>query len=468
MVRSTQAGTFEAQLQRIGKGGPEPALDDLAHLIGEALLERERDQHLAVADHWAHAKRLRRGGRNPENHHDGQSRHELDTQGTTHYGAKHYHNCTARRGLGTGFEGRTLPGQCYHSAPGPMITRTRVVALAFCATFALAAPGSGQALLYSLFDRYTDSLRQQTGIPGTSAVIVKNGRVEWERGFGLQDIERSVMAAPDTPYPIGDLTQTLAMVLLGTCAEQGALDIDQPMSRWVSDFPSPNETVRQVMAHAEGGRFRYDPGRFAALTNVAQSCNPKPFRANLADSILERLGMSGSVPGQDLGTPGAPARELFDAQRLDRYEAVLERVAIPYRVDRSLRATRSDFRPKGINAAEGLVSTARDLARFDSALDDTVLLRPETLGVAWSPSNFTGLVLPTGLGWFVQNYQGERLIWHFSYVPDAYSALIVKMPARRVTLIMLANSDGLSRGANLEQGDVTASPFVKIFLRLFV
>jgi CubicO group peptidase (beta-lactamase class C family) len=349
-----------------------------------------------------------------------------------------------------------------------MITRTRVVVLAFCATFALAAPGSGQALLYSLFERYTDSLRQQTGIPGTSVVIVKNGRVEWERGFGHQDIERSVMAAPDTPYPIGDLTQTVAMVLLGTCAEQGALDIDEPMSRWVSDFPSPNETVRQVMAHAEGGQFRYDPGRFAALTNVAQSCNPKPFRANLADSILERLGMSGSVPGQDLGTPGAPARELFDAQRLDRYEAVLERVAIPYRVDRSLRATRSDFRPKGINAAEGLVSTARDLARFDSALDDAVLLRPETLGIAWSPSNFTGLALPTGLGWFVQNYQGERLIWHFSYVPDAYSALIVKMPARRVTLIMLANSDGLSTGANLEQGDVTASPFVKIFLRLFV
>jgi CubicO group peptidase (beta-lactamase class C family) len=349
-----------------------------------------------------------------------------------------------------------------------MITRMRVVVLAFCATFALAAPGSGQALLYSLFERYIDSLRQQTGIPGMSALIVKNGQVEWERGFGHQDIERSVMAAPDTPYPVGDLTQTVTTVLLGTCSEQGALDIDGPMSQWVGDFPSPNETVRQVLAHAEGGQFRYDPARFAALTAVAQGCNPKPFRANVADSVLERLGMTGSVPGQDLGTAGAAARELFDAPRLNRYEAVLDRVALPYRVDRNLRATRSDFRPKGINAAEGLVSTARDLARFDSALDAAVLLRPETLGIAWSQSNFTGSPLPTGLGWFVQNYHGERLIWHFSYVPDAYSALILKMPARRVTLIMLANSDGLSTGANLEQGDVTASPFVKIFLRLFV
>ena len=349
-----------------------------------------------------------------------------------------------------------------------MITRLRVVVLALCATFALAAPGSGQALLYSLFERYIDSLRQQTGIPGMSAVIVKNGQVEWERGFGHQDIERSILAAPDTPYPIGDLTQTVATVILGACAEQGVLDIDEPMSRWVSDFPAPNETVRQVLAHAEGGRFRYDPGRFAQLTNVAQSCNPKPFRTSVADAVLERLGMTGSVPGQDLAAAGTSGRELFDAQRLDRYASVIERIALPYRVDRNLRATRSDFRPKGLNAAEGLVSTARDLARFDSALDAAVLLRAETLRVAWSPANFTGSPLPTGLGWFVQSYQGERIIWHFSYVPDAYSALIMKLPERRLTLIMLANSDGLSTGAHLEQGDVTASPFVKIFLRLFV
>ena len=87
--------------------------------------------------------------------------------------------------------------------------------------------------------------------------------------------------------------------------------------------------------------------------------------------------------------------------------------------------------------------------------------------MAWSPAAFNGAPLPTGLGWFVQNHGGERIVWQFSYVPDAYSGLILKMPSRGLTLIMLANSDGLTTGANLHQGDVTASPFVKIFLRLF-
>ena len=76
-------------------------------------------------------------------------------------------------------------------------------------------------------------------------------------------------------------------------------------------------------------------------------------------------------------------------------------------------------------------------------------------------------MLPTGLGWFIQPWQGERLIWQFSLTADAYSSLILKMPDRQLTLILLANSDGLSTGANLEQGDVTNSPFVRVFLRLF-
>ena len=349
--------------------------------------------------------------------------------------------------------------------------RLRALALALCAIL-LAVPrqGAGQVLLYSLFERYADSLRQQTGIPGMSALIVKNGQVDWERGFGQQDIERNILAAPDTPYSVGDLTETVSAVLLGICAEQGQLNIDDPISHWVTDFPNPSATVRQVLAHASdsapAGQYRYDEARYAALTSVVQGCSGKPFRVDVADTILERLGMAVSVPGQDLATPGNPFRDLFEAPRLDRYQAVVSRMAVPYRMDRG-RAIRSDYQPRGLTTADGLISTVRDLARFDAAVDEGVLLKADTLSVAWTPANFSGTPLPTGLGWFVQSYNGERIVWHFSHVPDAYSGLILKMPARNLTLIMLANSDGLATGANLDQGDITSSPFVKTFLKLF-
>ena len=71
-----------------------------------------------------------------------------------------------------------------------------------------------------------------------------------------------------------------------------------------------------------------------------------------------------------------------------------------------------------------------------------------------------------GLGWFVQSYKGERVVWHFGNVPNAYSSLILKLPARGLTFIVLANSDGLSASFDLPQGDVTKSLFASLFLKL--
>jgi hypothetical protein len=51
---------------------------------------------------------------------------------------------------------------------------------------------------------------------------------------------------------------------------------------------------------------------------------------------------------------------------------------------------------------------------------------------------------------------------------DSFSSLIVKIPRRNLTLILLANSDGLSAPFPLANGDVTASVFAQLFLRTFV
>ena len=39
-----------------------------------------------------------------------------------------------------------------------------------------------------------------------------------------------------------------------------------------------------------------------------------------------------------------------------------------------------------------------------------------TLDAAWNPANRRGVVVPMGLGWFVQNHRGERVVWHFGLV----------------------------------------------------
>ena len=128
----------------------------------------------------------------------------------------------------------------------------------------------------------------------------------------------------------------------------------------------------------------------------------------------------------------------------------------------------TELLPEGINAAGGLVSTIRDLARLDAAIDSNLLLREETRLAAWSPVAVSqAMPAPTGLGWFVQTYRNDQVVWHFGLIPNAYSSLIIKLPARRLTFILLANSDGLSAPFQLDNGDVTKSLFATLFLRLF-
>lgn len=331
--------------------------------------------------------------------------------------------------------------------------------------------GSAQELPYALFERYVEPLRQQSGIPGLSAAIVRAGRIEWEKGFGYQDVEQAIAALPDTPYALGGVTQSFTAVLLGICVDRHALDVDEFMRRWVPAFPVAEATVRHVLAHASdppvGTRFRYDPALFVQLTRVVDACSARPYRVAIVDEILDRLAMTSSIPGLD--AVSAPARELYDTAHLSRYQALLRRVAVPYRVDRG-RAVRSDFPTTSLDAASGLVSTARDLARFDTALEAGVPMSTFTLGQMWNPTRFgaDSPLLPTGLGWFAQQYYGTQVVWSFGLIPDAGSALIIKVPQKRLNLYMLANGPGLAAGAQLEQGDLTTSAFAKVFLRLFV
>jgi CubicO group peptidase (beta-lactamase class C family) len=345
---------------------------------------------------------------------------------------------------------------------------TRIGLAALVVSIVVASHASAQQeLTFSLFERYLDALRVQANIPGMSAAIVLNEQVTWRKGFGLSDVEHSVTARPDTPYNVSGLTEALSSaLLLEQCVETGHAGLDDQVQQHVAAFSDANTTMRDLLAHRSStGAFKYDPSRFASLTPLAETCVGKgtPFRQALSERIFDRLGMSDSVPAQNVEDASADDRVQFDSSQLDRFQGVLKRMALPYRVSGGSVSVNTGV-ARSVDAATGAISTVLDLARFDAALDGAVLLHRETMTAMWS----NGSGLPTGLGWFVQDYNGQKLYWQFGYTPGAYSSLILKVPSSHLTLIMLANSDGLSAPFSLQDGDVNASLFARTFLRLFV
>ena len=335
-----------------------------------------------------------------------------------------------------------------------------------------APPQDPTTARLELFGRYVEALRLRARIPGLSAAIVHEQRVVWESGFGFQDVERRIVARPDTPYRIASLTKTFASSLLMQCLDRRTVDLDSPISRYSTIIPEAGATVRHVLSHTSqappGAAFRYNGDRYAALTPVVADCTGQPFRQALAERILDPLAMRDSVPGQDLEHPSAELAELFDASTLARYAGVIARLAKPYMLDPRGRVTAADYPPRGISASAGLISTVRDLARFDAAVDRNQLVSSSAQALAWTPFVSTaGAPQPHALGWFVQTYRGTRLVWHYGYWGQ-FSALYLKVPERGLTLILLANSGELSAPFPLGAGDVTKSSFARTFLTLFV
>jgi hypothetical protein len=115
-----------------------------------------------------------------------------------------------------------------------------------------------------------------------------------------------------------------------------------------------------------------------------------------------------------------------------------------------------------------MISTVRNLEQFDLALKKGIMMRPEWRTLALTPPNdANGQPLPHAYGWFVQSINGGPVVWQFGVSDNASSSMIIYAPQRGVTLILLANSSGLSRPFDLSTGDVTVSPFARLFLSVF-
>ena len=200
------------------------------------------------------------------------------------------------------------------------------------------------APVLKLIRDYIEALRVQAGIPGLAVAVVGANSIVYEQAFGRQDVERSIAARPDTPFHVDGLTQLFTASYLLRCVEEGRLSLDDRIGDYKSDVPEPNATIRQLLTHTSGPAasptFQYHPERLDPLTVVVRACAIESFRGSTMDT-LDRLAMRDSVPGVDAPQLVPPSEGIPTTAEKARYARILERLAVPYRVDQRKRATPS-------------------------------------------------------------------------------------------------------------------------------
>jgi CubicO group peptidase (beta-lactamase class C family) len=340
-----------------------------------------------------------------------------------------------------------------------------------------------------LFEQKLESKRKALRIPGMSVAILKEQEIIFKKGFGYADIENQIPATENTPYNIASLTKPFGATILMSLVEEGRLNLDDAMSdllketyfqygkhsahgyaalcqkmrkvAWLYgpllwDYRCHTEkiSVRHHLTHTSQGspgeEYQYNGFLFTFLSKVAEKTSGKTFKELLVEKIIGPLEMTSTIPS---------INDEF-------HNETMSLRAKYYRVGAFGGFVPSKY-PVKLSTSAGMVSTVIDLAKFDVAMDRDMIISKESKETMYTPTISTsGKKLPYGLGWFVQNYEGTRMIWHYGHAPKAYSSLILKIPEKGLTLILLANSDGASKGFNLGSGNVLNSPFALLFINL--
>ena len=309
------------------------------------------------------------------------------------------------------------------------------------------------------FEQKIASLQTVYKIPGLIAGVSRNGQMVWSKPFGYADKERNKPVTDSSLFHLASLTKTFGALTIMQLAEQGLVNLDDPVSQYGVNLGSPGVIrVKHLLSHTSegtpGSQFIYNGDRYALLDKVILSASGLRFDKLVKQKVFTPIGIQNIAPN------------LMTLAYQDGYDttALLNNLVQGYSSDGKQRL---DY-PKIFSCAAGLISTMDDVIKYSNSLDNTGLISDSNKNQMFSAflSN-SGQILPYGYGWFVQIIENKKVLWHYGQW-TGISSLLVKVPEQKITFVVLANSDMLSSAFKLVNGDVKNSPYAKLFLSSFV
>lgn len=359
----------------------------------------------------------------------------------------------------------------------PVAARAQALALP-------AAPVAGRyvAAVDSARAMLRDSLARR-GLPGLSVAVAVDGEMVWSEGFGYADVENRVAATPLTRFRVASVSKPMTAAAIARLVEEGRLDLDAPVQRYVPGFPRKDphvvtprllaghlagirhyrtasetvdagrrhyETVAQSLEifrddpleHAPGTRYLYSSYGWNLLAAVVEGASGEPFLPHVRERVFLPLGMRHTVAEHQDSIIEGRAR-FYDRTADGRL------VNAPW-VDNSYKW-----------AGGGFLSTAEDVARFGSAHLRPGYLKAASLRLLWTPQRTAdGRETGYGVGWSSgRDEAGRRTVSHSGGAVGG-SAFLLVYPEQGVVVAMLTNtSDSMVGSGN------GARQVARLFLR---
>lgn len=340
----------------------------------------------------------------------------------------------------------------------------------------------------SQFREFLRDFRIENKVLSFSVAVLKDGEIVMLESLGWQDHDAEEPTMPETSYLVASITKTFTAATLLAMEADGHIDLDADFTslsdwsercEWLTsagiifgggvlndgrqieaprcDGPISVRHVLQNRVQGEPGTsFFYNPVVFGRLSNWVEENTDRSWRDWMRHYVFEPAGLEraaagwrdaqGAVALTNLAPPFRHAPEDSDG---------LEPSALP--------------NPE-LNASSGVIASVLDLAQYSNALDEGKILSPALREAMWTPPlDSTGAPAPYASGWFVQDWNDHRLVWHTGWWPDAYAGVLLKAPDDGWTLIALGNTDGIRHEIDtLTKAQIEVSPLPAKFLDLFL
>ncbi len=309
-------------------------------------------------------------------------------------------------------------------------------------------------------------------VPGVSIGIYHKGK-EWTTGFGVTNVEHPLPVTSETLFQIGSISKTFTGTLLMMLAEQGKVNLDSPVRKYIKDFKLHDEsvakkvTIRHLLTHTGGwvGDYFNDFGNgddalakmvddiaklpqiqpmgkiwsynntgFNIASRVIEVVAKKPYEQALQEMLLDPLGLDMSFL--------YPSDILFTYRFVVGHQIVKGKVQVarPWAIGRAG------------NGVGGVVSTVRDLlkyARIHMGNGNRIIKKKNLEAMRIKQVNAGGRG-DMGITWFIRYAERLKAYAHGG-ATNGQQAYFFYIPEEDFALAILTNSD--------DGGIITAQTF---------
>lgn len=315
-----------------------------------------------------------------------------------------------------------------------------------------------------------EKLRQiisKESVPAISIAVIKNGKTVWKEGFGVSNIETNSPATADTKFGIGSISKSLTMVLAMRLAEEGLLDLDAPIEKYLPDFPHKNQgvAIRVIGSHLSGYADDFDNDNFynTKRYETTEQILQEFYREKLAAKPREKsiygtttftliAGAVEKVTKRDFATAMndfvLKPLQLKNIQPNDKRQIIPNRTAFYVKDDNGKTVNGEYVDPSFKIAGAGFLSTAEDLAKFGAALIDAGFLKQKSLDELFQIGETSaGEKTPFALGFRVVKTSDGKEVIHQPGGGVGISSVLFIDRNKKISLAILTNQTGAPIGS---------------------